>query len=376
MVTMGRRLMICIVLVGLLGSSQLGGQQEAAVTADKPAARAYGVKLEEWKSMLRTLQSLRAEFLKASPEEVTRIRTQWDETMALGDRLLPELREAAKQAFVESPNEDRQLGRFLMKLIEDATGQDRYEIVADLSETMLEHGSDHRILNDFAGIACFALGDFQKAGEYFRKAQQLNALSQMGMNYQGEIEAYIKYWEEEQAIRKQEMEADDLPRVKLTTTRGEIIVELFENEAPETVGNFISLVENGFYEDNVFHRVLPNFMAQAGSADGDGSGDPGYEIYSEYFKPNSRKHFRGSLSMANGGPNTGSSQFFLTFRPTPNLNGKHTVFGRVIKGIELLAEIQRMDPDKKDPRIKPDRILQAEVLRCRDHDYVPHKVPR
>ena len=100
MVTMGRRLMICIVLAGLLGSSQLGGQQEAAVTVGKPAARAYGVKLEEWKSMLRTLQSLRAEFLKASPEEVTRIRTQWDETMALGDRLLPELREAANQAFV------------------------------------------------------------------------------------------------------------------------------------------------------------------------------------------------------------------------------------------------------------------------------------
>ena len=373
---MGRRLMICMALVGLLAGFQLSAQQDPAANAEKPAARAYRVKLEEWKTMLRTLQKLRADFLQASPEEVTTIRKQWVETMTLGDRLLPQLRETAKQAFVESPNEDRQLGRFLMKLIEDATGQDRYEIVADLSETMIEHGSDHRILYDYAGIAGFAMDDFQKAEKYFGKAQQLNTLSQMGMNYQGDTEAYIKYWEEEQEIRKQEAAADDLPRVKLTTSRGEIILELFENEAPETVGNFISLVENGFYEDNIFHRVLPNFMTQAGSANGDGSGGPGYEIYSECSKLDFRKHFRGSLSMANAGPNTGSSQFFITFRPAPNLNGKHTVFGRVIKGIELLAEIQRIDPDKKDPRLKPDRILQAEVLRSRDHDYVPRKVSR
>ena len=373
---MYRSTMICVILVSLLGNYQLGAQQEPAAEADKPAARAYQAKLLEWKDMLRKLQALRIDFVKASPTEAVTIRKQWNETVVLGDKLLPQLRETAKLAFVESPNEDRQLGRFLLELIKDATGQDRYEIVADLSETMLKNGSDHRILNDYAGIAMFALEDFEKAGEYFAKAQQLNVLSQMGKNYQGEIEEYIRFWEEEQAIRKQEATADDLPQVKLTTTRGEIIVELFENEAPETVGNFISLVENGFYVDNVFHRVLPNFMAQAGSANGDGSGGPGYEVYCECYKPDHRKHFRGSLSMANAGPNTGSSQFFLSFRPTANLNGKHTVFGRVIKGIDLLAEIQRIDPDKKDPRITPDRILQADVLRSRDHDYVPHKVTR
>jgi cyclophilin family peptidyl-prolyl cis-trans isomerase len=374
---MERRIIIVVALACLLGTVQLLAQPKAASTATKPAARAYQAKLEEWKDMLRKLQSLRASYVKASPNEAVSIRVEWNETITMGDDLLSELRGTAKLAFVESPNEDRQLGRFLMKLIEDATGADRYEIVADLTETMIKNGSDHRILYDYGGIAQFAIHDFEKAEEYFAKAKQLNVLSHMGINYQGEVKDYITFWKEEQEIREQEAAADDLPRVKLVTSKGEIIVELFENEAPETVGNFISLVENGFYEDNVFHRVLRNFVSQAGSADGDGNGGPGYTIYSEAFKPNARKHFRGSLSMAisEGGPNSGNSQFFITFRPTANLNGKHTVFGRVIKGLEILPEIQRINPDEPDPRITPDRILQAEVLRSTPgHVYVPNKV--
>ena len=100
---MGRRLMICMALVGLLVSFQLSAQQDPAADAEKPAARAYRVKLEEWKTMLRTLQKLRADFLQASPEEVTTIRKQWDEIMTLGDRLLPQLRETAKQALSSLP---------------------------------------------------------------------------------------------------------------------------------------------------------------------------------------------------------------------------------------------------------------------------------
>ncbi len=94
------------------------------------------------------------------------------------------------------------------------------------------------------------------------------------------------------------------------------------------MGNFISLVDSGFYDGLTFHRVLKGFMAQGGCPKGDGTGDPGYSIYCEVNQENARKHFRGSLSMANAGKDTGGSQFFLTFLPTPNLNGKHTVFRR------------------------------------------------
>jgi cyclophilin family peptidyl-prolyl cis-trans isomerase len=155
-----------------------------------------------------------------------------------------------------------------------------------------------------------------------------------------------------------------------------LVVELFENEAPQTVGNFISLVENGFYDGTVFHRVLPNFMAQGGCPKGTGQGGPGYTIYDEHDRDDARMHFRGYLSMANTGrKNSGGSQFFLTFVPTPHLNDKHTVFGRVIEGMDVLERIQRRDPDKQGNLPEPDKIIKMEVLRKRpDKKYVPTKV--
>ncbi|MFN3484569.1 MAG: peptidylprolyl isomerase [Planctomycetota bacterium] len=149
--------------------------------------------------------------------------------------------------------------------------------------------------------------------------------------------------------------------MKLATSRGDIELELFENEAPNTVANFIELVDRKFYDGLTFHRVIPNFMAQGGCPRGDGSGDPGYRFKDE-LGPGHRLHFRGSLSMANSGPDTNGSQFFITHFPTEWLNGKHTVFGRVLKGQEVVDALQAGD-----------KIVKAEVLRRRNH---PYKVTR
>jgi cyclophilin family peptidyl-prolyl cis-trans isomerase len=185
-------------------------------------------------------------------------------------------------------------------------------------------------------------------------------------------------WAKEQEIRKAETEAGErdpakkLPRVELTTSKGKIVLELFENEAPNTVANFISLVEKKFYNGVVFHRVLPNFMAQGGDQSGTGGGGPGYAIDDECGNrfPQYRKHFRGSISMANAGPNTNGSQFFLTFVPTSFLDGKHTVFGRVVEGFEVLSAIQRVDPQDKNTKVPElDKIIEAKVLNKRDHVY-------
>jgi cyclophilin family peptidyl-prolyl cis-trans isomerase len=134
------------------------------------------------------------------------------------------------------------------------------------------------------------------------------------------------------------------------------------------------LVKKGFYNGLTFHRVLQGFMAQGGDPVGNGTGGPGYSIACECYRPDARHHFRGSLSMAHAGRDTGGSQFFLTFAPTPQLDGKHTVFGRVVSGMDVLAKLQRRDPtDTEAPR--PDKILEAEVLRKRPHEYVPTKMP-
>ena len=165
-----------------------------------------------------------------------------------------------------------------------------------------------------------------------------------------------------------------MPRVKFTTNKGDLVIELFENEAPDTVGTFVQLVESGFYDGLTFHRVLPGFMAQGGCPNGDGTGGPGYEIYDEHDNPNHRKHFGGYLSMAKKpSPNSGGSQFFITFLPTPHLNGEHTAFGRVIEGMKTVRSLQHREPTAEDAP-PPDKILKAEVLRKRDHEYLPRKV--
>ena len=117
-------------------------------------------------------------------------------------------------------------------------------------------------------------------------------------------------------------------------------------------------------------------MAQGGDPNGNGSGGPDYTIACECHQPNRRNHFAGSLSMAHGGRDTGGSQFFLNFMPTPGLNGKHTVFGRVIEGMGTLASLQRMDPDHPDPGATPDEIVKATVIRKRDHAYEPVTVAK
>ena len=190
-----------------------------------------------------------------------------------------------------------------------------------------------------------------------------------------EPSTYKKAWAKEQEIRAKEAKANDLPRVKLKTDKGDIVVELFENEAPIATANFISLVEKGFYDGLGFHRVLKGFMAQGGCPDGTGAGGPGYNIPCECYKPEARKHFRGSLSMAHAGRDTGGSQFFLTFVPTTFLDGRHTAFGRVIEGIDVLANIRERDPSNPKAMLPPpDKIIKAEVIRKRDHEYKPTKV--
>lgn len=126
------------------------------------------------------------------------------------------------------------------------------------------------------------------------------------------------------------------------TSRGEIVCELFAKDAPKTVNNFVFLAREKFYDGTVFHRVIPDFMVQGGDPTGTGRGGPGYQFEDE-TKGNPNKHQVGSLSMANAGPNTNGSQFFITHVVTNWLDGKHTVFGKVTKGQAVVDAVQQGD---------------------------------
>jgi cyclophilin family peptidyl-prolyl cis-trans isomerase len=145
----------------------------------------------------------------------------------------------------------------------------------------------------------------------------------------------------------------------LHTNKGAIDVELFDDDAPKTVGNFVKLAGDGFYDGVIFHRVIPDFMIQGGDPTGTGSGGPGYQFEDEF---NRHKVIRGALAMANAGPNTNGSQFFIvTAGETPWLDGKHTVFGRVTDGMDVVDAISAVDRDARDKPYEDVVIERVEV---------------
>ena len=150
------------------------------------------------------------------------------------------------------------------------------------------------------------------------------------------------------------------PGATLETNMGTIKLELFMNETPITVDNFIKLSKKGFYNGLAFHRVIDGFMLQGGCPRGDGSGGPGYTIKDE-FTPNLKHSAPGILSMANAGPNTGGSQFFITLAPTPWLDGKHTVFGKVTEGMDVVRAIGKVKTDRNDRPLKEVKITSVQI---------------
>ncbi len=143
------------------------------------------------------------------------------------------------------------------------------------------------------------------------------------------------------------------------TEKGDIRVQLFADKAPVTVNNFVFLARDGYYDNTTFHRVLQEFMAQGGDPTGTGGGGPGYQFEDE-FHPDLSFDQPGLLAMANSGPDTNGSQFFLTFVPTPHLNGKHTIFGKVVGGMDVLLSLRLRDPQAQ-PDFLGDRLLAVEI---------------
>jgi cyclophilin family peptidyl-prolyl cis-trans isomerase len=150
------------------------------------------------------------------------------------------------------------------------------------------------------------------------------------------------------------------PTVTLKTTLGDLSAEIYEDKAPKTAANFLGLVRKGYYDGLTFHRVIPGFMIQGGCPKGDGTGGPGYNIPDE-FHPSLKHTSAGIFSMANAGPNTGGSQFFITLAPTSWLDGKHAIFGKVTKGMDVVEAIAKVPRDGSDRPRTVVKIVKATV---------------
>lgn len=289
----------------------------------------------------------------------------------------------AQKLYAELGN-DAESGRFLLRTIEYRQQKSIYEDSYDAARLLIDSGIPVPALYVFAARCAFLEGRFDEVLPLYKRFVETEGpdkLEQVDQQLGGLLEPYPQWWAEEMAIREAEAEADDLPRVLLETTRGPIVLELFENNAPNTVANFIRLVEDGFYDDSEFYQVIDDLLAMGGDPVGDGSGTSGKFLPDEHDRVDRRRIFRGSIFMAKRSegeatgrlvPNTASCQFVIALMPMAPQDPSQTVFGRVIEGMDVVCSFRRLDPsEKKDAVVvlPPDRIVRASVIRKRDHDY-------
>jgi cyclophilin family peptidyl-prolyl cis-trans isomerase len=354
----------------------IGGPAVGRQPAQAPAARAdFDDALGRMKKLMADLTVIQAQYQQPKADKAAleaKFEATKREAMAAGERL-----EAAALGVLAVDPADEGALEIATAVVAGGLEADDPARALAAAETIAAAGAGTGDVALMAASAALVLSRPEAAAAWLERATEAKVPAEQVAQLQAALDRERPKIEAELAKRKAEAEADDLPRVKLTTSAGEILIELFENEAANTVANFVSLVEKGFYDGTPFHRVIGGFMAQGGDPTGTGSGGPGHAIACECDQPGARLHFRGTLSMAHAGKDTGGSQFFLTFRPTDHLDGRHTVFGRVIEGDEVLSRLTRtQDPEGRPvPGVQPDTIEKAEVVRKRDHAYTPETLP-
>ncbi len=388
------RLFSLILAVTLLCSVSFAQQATTPVTPKSPAATAaagagpatqrFHKLSAQAKEYYQKFIEFDKEYSKATPARQKEIQEEVQKMAETIQTFKAPLLAAAKAAFKEAPNKDESVKAFLLNNIVMMVNYDDYENALKECDELIRLGLVEQPIFEIAAFSAYNSNNFAYAESAISSAKKLAAAALERAKKQGRTQAeinkegigqvhpglaeleknlpfYKEAWAKEKALRQASAQAKDCPIVKLQTTAGDITIELFANEAPNTVANFVELVNKGFYNGLTFHRVVQAFMAQGGDPNGNGTGGPGYCIPCEVDNPNARIHFRGSLSMAHAGKDTGGSQFFITFVPTKWLDGKHTVFGRVTGGIDTLAKIQR-DPNPNVPGMEPTKIIKAEVV--------------
>lgn len=313
-------------------------------------------------------------------------REAWLERLQESNKALRRYREAAANLFASDPKQYSGVGALLREMLITDGKSDRLDHWTGPAKVLLDTNTlvDDEVLL-YSGFAGLIEGDFelvQRAWTPLNSDQKLGPQESILLS---KIEELKASWENE-LKRREEDKSKNNPQIQILTTKGEIVVELFEDDAPESVANFVYLVEQGYYTRKPFFFVKEHLLAQTGCEKGDGKGNAGYGVKPEADSPTRRNHFRGSLGMPigmNNDPAQGSmsfagSQFYFSFVPLPLADERNAVFGRVISGIETLGLLKVVDltdeEARKDSSLRPDTVIRAEVLRKREHDYRPTPV--
>lgn len=353
---------------------------EAAVAEfDQAAAK--------WRETVTEINVLTIQYQNADASEASALRRKHREQEVKARLQFRDLFEIALKIVQQSPESSDEATQFLLMATFYRFNNDKYELTGEAAEALIPVTKGGRGLPEIAGVSYWATNQYEKAMPFLEEAFGMGLLDEKNRAALPTVDLLKNAWEGERAKLAAEAAADDLPRVRLKTTRGDIVLELFENEAPNTVANFIRLVESGGYRNVPFYQVLSAQVALAGDTRVTPA-NLGFALPDENQSPEARRAFRGRIAMAKlpmpeGSefvtfPNSASSHFFITFRPIFNTSAEHTIFGRIVEGIEHFSALKRIDPNKEkkegEPEEMPDYILEAEVVRKRDHAYEPNRI--
>ena len=270
---------------------------------------------------------------------------------------------------------DQGVVSFLMTWVQNRNATDIYnESTFEGAARMLDSGARFRFLFQAASRSAVVAGEFASAKRILSTLDE-DEKEDVDLVMEQLLDKHEEYFLYEKKIRAEEAELE-LPQVRLQTTRGDVLIELYLNQAPSTVAHFIGLVEQGFYDDCDFYQVVDHLVALTGDPGGTGDGNCGKFLIDEHENENARKALRGSLAMAkipipksNGKyiPNSASSQFAITLLPILQMSESQTIFGRVIEGMDAVCRMRRVDPSKEKKKgeivFPPDRIIEATVVR-------------
>lgn len=337
--------------------------------------QAFQEALENWRESAKELRKLiGAKSTTSSPEEQ---RKKVDAAAHRSDSRLDTLIVKAKAAYEVDPK-DHDLEIFVGYVTNLIGAFDRLEESLELALLLDKHGVETADLYNFIARTALETSDFDMAKKYWAKSQALGKLDDEGKQYLEKVEEWRPRLDKEMARRQEEAKADDNPRILFRTTRGDFVVELYEDDFPNTVNNFVYLVGQEFFYNLPFFRVVSGFGVTTGCPKGNGTGGPGRVLGNEAASAGkNRLHLRGTLSMVTTKEGVHGSQFFIKYRLTSgDLDTDMPVFGRVVEGMDVVSRLQRAEPFTRLKHASADRILETKILRKRDHDYFPETVGR
>lgn len=358
--------------------------QDDTVIPISPESEEFQKACEDFREHIKMLREIQIKFDTGTQLEEEKWRTQWNESYIQGNKLFTAMLLAGAKEFDSDPAGKANIARWLLKTVEKEVEGDRFEGLIPVLEILLKHAQGDVLadLHTQMGTAAHAMNDSDRALASLTYISQQPWATEAVKDGLARIEQAKQDWEDELRLREEDAQGEPLPVILIRTTKGDIEVELFENHAPETVANFIYLIEMGYYEDQPFSSGFQHLLIQGG---GDDIVKPPYTIYGEQHKPGARKFFRGTMGLAlnAGDPNSGHSQFFFALLPSTDLSESYTAFGRITKGMEVMANLTKIEPKQEKSKEEkedgegtkePDEIITIEILSKRDHEYKPNKV--